>query len=117
MHTDHQDHRVFELLAAVPRRGRGFRYPEELKDLALDYAQMRRKQGASWAQVANELAVPPTTLERWVKPAPERVALELVPVVTTLSARPERELYLLTPQGHRLMGLSVETAAELLHRL
>lgn len=52
-------------LDALPERGRGRRYPSELKAQICAYLAERRKAGVAWARLSAELSIPTNTLQRW----------------------------------------------------
>jgi transposase len=108
-------------VAELGARGRGSRYPNELKERIAAYVRARRAQGATQQAVAEELEIPWVTLSRWSQPRSRQPEVRgLVPV--HLGAVPVRSdadagLSLVCPGGFRLEGLSLETAVEVLRRL
>lgn len=97
-------------------RGRGKRYPVELKARATAYAKRRHDAGASYAVIAEELGLGFETVRRWcidAEPTPPRSALVPVEVVTE-SRTP---IAIVSPSGFRLEGLDVAEAVAALRAL
>ena len=114
--------RAQELRQAIERhRGdkRRWRCPEELRLEVVAYAHEQSRGGKTQVQVAAEVGVSETSLQRWV--AADRVgsgepaSLRTVKVIDPLSSK--RALTLVTPHGYRIEGLDVENAARLLQAL
>ena len=117
------DQRVREFRAAVEahRKSKQFRYPEELKREAAELVPLLRKEGSSRSAVEKLLDVNWQTLARWVgasrgterkkqaKPKP-------VPVVLAGSSASSSPV-LVTPNGVRVEGLSVDDITTVLRGL
>ena len=56
---------IRKTIEGLEQRGRGKRYPAELRKEIESYSATRREQGASLKQIAEELAISWRTLERW----------------------------------------------------
>lgn len=101
-------------LAALPTSGRGRRYTPALRDQVVTAVRSARNAGQTWDAVAMELGVPAITLKRWAEPVGVSRDVKMRPVrVVEESA----SLTLVTVSGHRVTGLDIATAAELLRRL
>jgi hypothetical protein len=95
--------------------GQGRRYGAEVRDWIARVVKQMREGGASWRDVGEALGVPLETVRRICN---ERegsrasfVAVEVAPEVR------RGAIALVTPGGHRVEGLDVETVAMLLARL
>lgn len=88
-------------------RGRtGWRYPPEIRLLAVEYCEAAREAGASMASIAAELGITPMSLSRWLDEGVPRSAVLPVQVIdspTDESRRPS--LVAVTPGGLRIEGL------------
>jgi len=115
--------RAFEKLRrAVARieRGRGRRYPKALRERVTRWACVRRQQGARWHQLSREIGISAESLRRWVVlEAPGAPALVPVEVVAQAGERfaADRPLCLVMRVGHRIEGLSLADAIELVRVL
>ncbi len=94
-------------ITQLGRTGRGRRYGRELRGRVVSYIQT---SGCTIGEASQALGIPQATLKRWVPSAPKR----LRPIVVAELQAVARELTLTTPSGHRLTGLDVTSAAELL---
>lgn len=116
-----------ERLRAAARPGPP-KYPQEMKDFAVQYV---RTMGKTNLHAAKDLGVSATTLYGWMharnrsagrlrpvtvveeqNPAPSATPIEEPP-----ETRPSSALTLTTAQGHRVDGLSMEQAVALLRGL
>jgi hypothetical protein len=98
------------------RAGRGNPYPEWLRRQALDYARVRRADGAAHAEISRELGLPALTLARWS----EAYQGSFVPVLVerSVSATPGESAFVVHgPRGLRVEGLSIAELAALLREL
>lgn len=88
-------------------RGRtGWRYPPEIRGLAVEYCEAAFEAGASLASVAAELGVTPLSLSRWLDEEPSRPAVLPVQVIESPTDDLERPgLIAVTPGGLRIEGL------------
>lgn len=113
------DFRALKRELARRERGRGKRYSAEIKGRVVAWALGRRKEGATWPAVADELGLGLDTVRRWClaaqKSDPPTRALVPVRVVTRPS--PAQPLTLVSVSGWRIDGLSVAEAAEMLRSL
>jgi predicted transcriptional regulator len=116
------DRELTELRRAVTELGPmrpGRRLPALLRDRILAVVRARNAAGGSLRQLAENLGLSAETLSRWLaadgaEEPRKGASTRPLPVVV---AAPAVTLTLVTPGGHRLEGLSVDTAAELLGRL
>ena len=51
-------------IAAIQRRGRTAKYPERLRQAALEFSAGRRAVGASWAKIGTQLGLNGDTLRQ-----------------------------------------------------
>jgi transposase-like protein len=94
------------------------RYSPGLRQQAVEYCQGRVDEGESVRQVASALGVAAFSLQRWMRQARRRPAFQPVTVVPT--PHPAEVVALtvtVTPEGARVDGLDVDTAARLLRLL
>lgn len=99
-------------------RGRGKRYPAELRGRVAAWAQGRREAGASWVDVAQELGLGLDTVRRWCVPKkPAVTSRSLLPVRVVESPAEPARLILVSPNGFRVEGLTLTEAASLLKAL
>lgn len=116
------DRELENLRRAVSRieRGRGHRYPKPLRERVIGWARARRQRGARWHQLAREIGISAESLRRWVlleaPCAPALVPVEVVAHARECSAT-DRPLCLVTRAGHRIEGLSIADALELVRVL
>jgi hypothetical protein len=101
-------------------RGRGRRYPGALRARVARWAGSRRQRGARWRQLSSELGISAESLRRWASIEVPR-ASALVPVEVVADAgdgsTAGRMLRMITRAGHRLEGLSIADAIEILRVL
>jgi transposase-like protein len=101
------------------RKGICRRYGAELRELAVSYCSDRRQAGASVNEVAQELGVSGWTLNRWIQGMEKGAEFAKVEVesptdsILSSSAR----CVLVTPEGYRIEGLTVESAGQLVRVL
>lgn len=113
---------AIEFRRAVAARNRGVggggrRYfGTELRARAVALARAARRSDRSWEEIAAELGVTATLLQKWcrgaVSPAFVRVEIE-----ESASGVASGGLRLVSPAGYVVEGLDVASAAELLRRL
>lgn len=98
------------------RSGRGHRYSELLKRLAVEILRECEAEGMSRRAVSAELGVSDPSLARWAQShrEPDFVAVEVVPGVPE-SRSPTAVLT--TASGHRVEGLSVVELGQLLRAI
>lgn len=92
----------------------GRRYPEELRELAVEAWRLGAADGLTRREVAEELGVGDPTLERWVTKSGRHGAraAELCEVV--VASPVGGPVALVTPGGYRVEGLSLADLRELL---
>ncbi|MBU6427517.1 MAG: transposase [Elusimicrobia bacterium] len=103
---------VAEWSAPSVRRSRTNYSPEQKAALVSQIRQLR-EAGVSFKDVAGRLGVHENSCYRWMREMPE-APFRPVEIVTA-TAPPS--LSLVAPSGHRIDGLDVETAAQLLRAL
>lgn len=87
-------------------RGRtGWRYPPEIRALAVDYCEAAREAGASMASMAAELEITPMSLSRWLNEERPRSAVLPVQVIDPPADETQPGLTAVTPGGLRIEGL------------
>jgi transposase-like protein len=96
------------------RGGTSLRYSRELRLEAVAYLARKKREGVGLAEVASELGVSNWSLSRWVQESERRVSV--VPVEVTEAAE-STGLFLVTPRGYRVEGLSEESLLRLVERL
>jgi hypothetical protein len=95
--------------------GRGKRYPPALKARIIEFAQSRRGDGASWAEVAGDIGIAFETLRRWCMAA-EAKPRTMVPV-RVVADRDEATVSVVSAGGHRVDGLTLPEAIAVLRAL
>ncbi len=100
--------------------GRGKRYPEDLRQLAVGFAAEAGACGWNGSRMARRLGISWATLERWcaTQPAAEfgggmREVVVHDDATTAVEVRP----VLVTPEGYRIEGLRQEELVEILRAL
>lgn len=99
-------------------RGRGRRYPQSLRDRVVDWASERRRRGAGWLDLAEEIGIAAESLRRWTSrelPPTAMVPVEVVPGIGASHAG--RPLRVVTRAGHSIEGLTLVEAIEVVRRL
>ena len=100
--------------------GRGRRYPEALRRLAVGFATEAEAAGWSASRIARRLGIAWATLERWcASPSVVEAKGGMLEVVVRdeAPAAPERHAVLVTPEGYRIEGLRHEDLVELVRAL
>jgi hypothetical protein len=94
------------------------RYPLALRRKITAIARRRRSQGAGIATIAHELGLAEWTLNLWLRKSsvPVLRAVEMVPT-TPAPASATTTSVLITPQGIRVEGATVDALATLLRAL
>ena len=106
-----QIRRAVERLEA---RGRGIRYPVELRAKLIAETWSRREAGGTLEAIGEELGVPWRTLARWcTAERKSKQGFRAVEIVAVPSAMPVVH----GPRGLRIEGLDIEGIAELVRRL
>jgi hypothetical protein len=101
-------------LARMPP-GQGRRYGAAVRHRIARVARQLREDGGSWREVGAALGIPLETVRR-ICVEREDSSPGFVPVEITPASR-RNEITVVTPSGHRVEGLDLETAAGLLARL
>lgn len=89
------------------------RYAPEIREAAVAAAREGLSQGRSLTGLAKEMALPLTTLQRWMTRRPPAFR----PVTVTAAPAAVTGLTLRTAHGHCVEGLDVATAVALLRAL
>lgn len=87
-------------------RGRGKRYPAELRAGVLSFSLTERSRGRSWSEIADDLGLGVPTLMRWCS------GQRALPVVVKHAET--STLSVVTPSGWRIEGVTLSQVAELL---
>jgi hypothetical protein len=82
----------------------------------IEFAQDRRRAGASWKQLATELGLRFETVRRWCVSARPARALKRIEVVNEVGGD-SLSVRIVCPSGHRLEGLTVQDAIAVLRAL
>ena len=111
-----------EVHRRVGRRGRGVRYPDDLRDQATSYLARARARGESLQSVATELDLPAETLRRWTngakKPQDEaEAAFQEIRIVEETKPEPRGELVVTGPAGITVQGLDLDGVVALMQKL
>ena len=108
-------------LAALGKRGRTTRIPDEVRGLVLRYARQQRRRGVPWRTIATELNLSASVMQRWAKQHTgrriRRAAAKVLPVQVREERFEERGLAVVTPSGARVEGLSLTAAVHVLQQL
>jgi hypothetical protein len=102
------------VVAHEPARGK--RYDRRLKARIIELARLRRKQGASWKQIAGETGLCFETVRRWCVPTEPKRVHAMVPVRVTRDEA-ERTVAVTSPAGYRIESLSLQEAVAVLRAL
>ena len=100
--------------------GRGKRYPEDLRQLAVGFAAEAEACGWSGSRIARRLGIAWGTLERWCAKQPAAEfggGMREVVVRDDATSSPELRPVLMTPEGYRIEGLGQEELVEILRAL
>jgi transposase len=102
-------------IAGLERRGRGHRYPPELRARVIAYAVAHHADGVTVKEIGNDLGMDWRTVQRWMEgkhvPGFEKL------VVHQDTHEPARGLVMHGPGGVRIEGLDADTVVELLRKL
>jgi hypothetical protein len=107
-------------LAALGKRGRTTRIPDDVRAMVLRYARQQRRRGVSWRTIASELSLSASAMQRWAKGQTRRRirrAAAMVPVQVREERPEERDLAVVMPSGARVEGLSLAAAVQVLQQL
>jgi hypothetical protein len=99
-------------------------YPEAIRRRACAYARARCHAGAGLEAVAAEIGISRTALASWLRAPQRSAALALLPVVVATEGAPVVDpraptlgLVLVSPNGFRVEGATVEIVAALLREV
>jgi hypothetical protein len=95
--------------------GKRWRAPTGLRDEIVVWARKRRAEGLVVGSIASAIGLSETTLSKWLSPGGGPG--ELRPVRVTADVAIGGRLVVVTPEGYRLEGLSVDEAVDVLRRL
>lgn len=95
-------------LSSVAPRGRGRRFPPELKSAVVAYVGEARARGVTTARLESDLGVSWTTLARWRNPAKLRKSERPKAIRIRVAAPEPAEPTLVSPSGWRVEGLTFE---------
>jgi hypothetical protein len=116
--------RAIAAMKSLGRRGRTSRVPMPVREHVLAYVAAARQGGRPWRDIAGELDLSATVLQRWQNATANRVVVKspalMLPVVVrdTRTVRRDHEFVtLVTPSGLRVEGLAIAQAAELVRLL
>jgi hypothetical protein len=109
------EYEIGRLRAELARRdrGRGKRYTPGLRARIAAAAVDLRRKGQGWRAIGAVLGIPPETVRRY---ADAKAAGAFLPV-EVIETQENDGLVLVSPDGYRIEGLAVASAAELLRRL
>lgn len=99
-------------------RGRGKRFPSDIRGRTVEWAREQRQLGRSWVQIARELGVGLDTVRRWCtekKAAP--TGRSLLPVRVVQQPAESKHLVVVSPAGFRVEGVTLAEVATLLRAL
>jgi hypothetical protein len=105
--------RLKAALTTAERKGPGRGFPKDLKREVVAYCDERRRAGAGWGRVAEELGLCRATLERWAADG-KRPAFSAVEIV---QVAPRESVIVSGPRGLRVEGLDLDGVVELWRRL
>jgi hypothetical protein len=91
-------------------RRRGRKFPKELRAIAGEYARVRRDEGASWQEIADELGVAVPTSQRWSE---EGVGDAATFKTVRVADGPRHETFTVTMGALRVEGLAFEALVAL----
>jgi len=107
--------------AQMPSRGRGRRFPAELRSQAVAITEEAARAGWDEAQVAQELGVNAVTLKRWLERAQEEErfppTLQPVAVVEPASEETPARVVVHGPSSIRVEGLDLDDVVMLWRKL
>lgn len=104
-------------LDELRRRGGGrWRTPPGLRDEIVVWARKQRAEGLVLGPIAAAIGLGESTLGKWLAPADGPGELRPVRVSADVASG-RTSLVVVTPEGYRLEGLSVDEAVDVLRRL
>ena len=101
-------------------RGRTTRIPDALRKRVIRYAQRERGRGRVWREIAQAVGLSTSVLSRWTQGKAERIRSKGVrATLAPVRVRPDAggTVAIVSPNGFRTDGLSIEQAAALLAQL
>jgi hypothetical protein len=104
---------------SLGRRGLRQRIPDAVRDEVLRYVERARSERRPWAEITATVGLSKSALTRWRRrrdTSPPR-SLRRVRVVAAPAAAARREIAVVTAGGHRVEGLSVVEALEVVRGL
>ena len=98
-------------------RDQGFRYPESFQKQVAQYA--RGQIGRySKNQISKTVGIPWVTIGRWMEQIEGQTNTGLVPVrITASELQTKPSVSMVTPEGWRIEGLSVDQTCRILERM
>lgn len=123
---DKLEHRAIAAVRSLGERGPTTRIPPEVRQVIVSYAEAARRSGRAWRDIAGVVGISAGTLHNWriagvgqraAGPAKRRL---LAPVILRDDADRSgaaSALTFVTASGHRIEGLDVARAAELVRLL
>jgi len=104
-------------LRSLGRRGLRQRIPDPVRREVLRYADEARAQRRPWAEITATLGLSKSALSRWRRMGRAAAALRPVRVVAPPPAATLRGVAVVTAGGHRVEGLSLAEAIEVVRGL
>lgn len=114
--TDRQTSALHDAVSALPS-GRSRRYSPALRSRILDVVHARRAQGASWAQLAEQLDVSLETLRRWYATTSTKGVTRMRRVRVVAERPASSGVTLVSASGNRVEGLTLEQVIAMLRAL
>jgi len=120
---------IRKAVETLSRKGTARRYPAHIREKITSYILKRRQEGVIWSALQKEIGVCMSTLKHFRDEAQTGAGMgngmcdEAVRAFKPVRIKPdsgnsrENTLVLVSSTGHRVEGLSVETAAELIRLL
>lgn len=104
-------------VSSVEPRGRGRRFPSELKSAIVAYITDARSRGVTVAKLEADLGVSWNTMARWSTSGKQRKLgrPKAVPVRVLATAKPPAAATLVSPTGWRIEGVSLEQLRRLVN--
>ncbi len=108
-------------ISRLGARGRGQRYPAELRERIISHAREQQRGGVPTTRVARSLGIPQCTLTLWLRAqadVPHDRDVFRAVVVAEPPPRPVRERIVVeTRGGLRITGLEIEQVVEIVRSL
>ena len=93
-------------------RGKTTRIPDEARQLLVAYVRTARGRRVPWRAISAEVGLSVTVMRRWLRT--EGTATHRLRPVRIAEPAVPRSVSVVAPSGHRVEGLSLEAAAQLL---